>query len=1137
MAIYNNRGTVDAAPNLNLAPVGLPQQISVPENEAAAAALSIPADATGVVFQAPIDTYWSASSPASSSTPFVLPARQILSFSTLESASAFRFRSSVIGLPVQAYVQFTKAIAGSSPSAGSSGNTGDTQRPVAQVSTFSPVTSAQADYSFTIVFSDNVNIAYSTINPAKVVVSGPSFTKMATLQGTSPSANAKTVSALFSVAHSFSPSDAGNYSITVQENAVLDVSGQTNVETVVGSFQVSIASEPSIDNTRPQIQSAAIADVTEETLSHDFAFLVTDSNPLDLNSIGGGDISITGPNGFSKTASSVTATGSNGNRSATVSARVAGPFGSTEAGTYTVTVAGDAIADEVGNRNLRTVVGTFTVNVAGPTEPPVGDITVDFEAVTALPSGWSNGGGSGTVGANGLTVDNLGSPSWENAVESPAIVPSNGLILEAEFRSSYQFGAAGFISASGTWGDWSNTPAPMGFVVESANGSPPNSALHDGQNKIVENLASAAPPGYNKLRLEFGVSTVRVIFTTESSPGVFSKELYNEVQPIPEDMYAGVKFMSSAFSGDMVIRSVSSAGGKQAAPNGVIYQRSVPTSFFGYNGSALDIDDYNTLDIAAFGRVIELIGSVIIRWPGGDESNFWNQSGLYQNTEETVPLADWHFHGLALPIWLAYQTGEQTATRANLKAVYDAANARELYYVINGTTSTPPQEVAKLRDLIGLGFNLATIALGNETFFGLPYYTGDGDVNSPKYLRGHTSPTAWCRDMLDNFVSAITAEFGNTYPIYAPAIPTNFLTGSRENEWSTAILDTGLYAALKATGGGIDVHPYYNINDIGLVKSDVGNATRAGEIAKRAYRSMQGVLRSKSLAIFGDDVKIIYTEFNVLEDQTQTGSVILGQSWLHAIIQCQNISLMLRDPRAVSCLVHSMLGNAQWSGLVGEDGTNIDAAKRGIDDNPFTAGISDPLSQTLSGFLMGIYQRRVLRRGGTGQLIADEDGFMAWRITNPGQGYDAIAVMNGTNDSQTLPVPADSNWDVDTWTNNHWLTVKQVSEVPAPTATKTIGGRSLTVPPASFMVLDNDGSVPAGGTAVPDESAEAGPVATLVATRHPQANNGSAPEGGTDVPDESAKEGPVPTLVATRHPQAVDGPTATLIATRHPSEE
>jgi hypothetical protein len=382
-------------------------------------------------------------------------------------------------------------------------------------------------------------------------------------------------------------------------------------------------------------------------------------------------------------------------------------------------------------------------------------------------------------------------------------------------------------------------------------------------------------------------------------------------------MYNGVQVVVSPFSGDMVVTNVTSTqSGTVANPTStslVGLQRTIPSTFFGYNGSALDIDDYDTVNMTFFGQSIAAVGGNVIRLPGGDESNFWNQSGLFQNTETTVPLAPWHFHGLALPIWIAYQTGEQTATRANFKRMFDAAGAQSLVYVVNCTTSTPAAEVAKIQDLITRGFPLTHIELGNELFFNLPYYTGSGAPGSPKYLRGHTSANAYMIDMRDNYVPALRTAFGTTYEIGIPIIPTDSLTGSRENECSIFAKSSGLDALIDFYA----VHPYYTIDDLGVQKADVGNASRAGVIGKNAYKALLTVLRRASLAVFGETAKFLVTEFNVLEDQSQTGKVVIGQSWIHALIQCMNIAIMMRDRRIDMALVHSMLGNAQWSGQIG----------------------------------------------------------------------------------------------------------------------------------------------------------------------------------------------------------------------------
>jgi hypothetical protein len=152
-----------------------------------------------------------------------------------------------------------------------------------------------------------------------------------------------------------------------------------------------------------------------------------------------------------------------------------------------------------------------------------------------------------------------------------------------------------------------------------------------------------------------------------------------------------------------------------------------------------------------------------------------------------------------------------------------------------------------------------------------------------------------------------------------------------------------------------------------------------------------------------------------------------------------------------------MLGNAQWSGLVGQDGTNVDGTKRGVVDSPFTAGISTPLSPTLSGFAMGLMQNLALSGGGAGTLIADEEGFIGWRINGPTR--DACFVINATDETKTLAVPAGKSWAARRWQNNPWLTVTATSQVPSSVNATAAGGSNLAIPAFSLVVLTGIGGV------------------------------------------------------------------------------
>jgi hypothetical protein len=814
------------------------------------------------------------------------------------------------------------------------------------------------------------------------------------------------------------------------------------------------------DTTRPVVQNGVFSAITTSESFYDFAVTCTDNAQVSVAAIGTTGITVTGPSSFSKNPTLLNTAPSTNAASVTANYRVAGAF---TAGTYTVTAAAAAFTDASGNTSLAKTVGTFVVGAAtggnanvGGSGPAAG-VNVDFEALSAVPSDWTAPAGVATIRGDGLIATasaSTTSQGWFFNTYSPVFSVEEGRTIEIEFRDSFEFGAVGLVGVTG--GAWGTFASANALMVQTANGSPASGSLHDGQNAIQSGIAIAAPPGYSRLTVTFNITTMLVVLETETAPGVFAQR-YSQTRPIPAAFYNGIQIVLAPFSGEMVLRKVTSTS-VNTNPVGVVSQRTVPSTFFGYNGSSLDIDNWDTVNMASVGQSLIEIGSNVIRFPGGDESNFWDQSGLYQDTESTVPLAPWHFHGLALPIWIAYQTSEQTATRANYKRMFDAANAGSLVYVVNCTTSTPAQEVTKIQDLISRGFPLEALELGNELYFGVPYYTGDGNPASAKYLRGHTSALAYCNDMKNNYVPALRAAFGNTYKIGVPAFGSNFTSGSRENEWNSVILSSGLGALVDL----YIVHPYYNITDIGLQKSDVGNTARAGEIGKAAYTAMQNVLRFQSLAILGDNAKFFVTEFNVLEDQSQTAFVALGQSWLHGLIQCQNMAMMLRDKRIDQALVHSMLGNSQWSGLVGEDGTNVDPAKRGIQDNPFTTGYSPPLTPTLSGIMMGLFQRRVLSGGGQGNLLTDTQGYMAWRVNNVTR--DAIAIINATAETKTFTTPADKTWSASRWTAAPWISIVSSPQFPSAVVSSLGANVSTNIPAFSLVILTGSGSTPADST-------------------------------------------------------------------------
>lgn len=98
-----------------------------------------------------------------------------------------------------------------------------------------------------------------------------------------------------------------------------------------------------------------------------FAVTYSHYTNVDLASIGAGDVTVTGPNGFSAPATLVSAGGPGKSVTATYSvAAPGGTFDGSDSGSYSVVLAGQAVGDGFGNFTPSGSLGSFAVDIAGP---------------------------------------------------------------------------------------------------------------------------------------------------------------------------------------------------------------------------------------------------------------------------------------------------------------------------------------------------------------------------------------------------------------------------------------------------------------------------------------------------------------------------------------------------------------------------------------------------------------------------------------------------------------------------------------------------------------------------------------------------------------------------------------------------
>jgi CARDB len=123
-----------------------------------------------------------------------------------------------------------------------------------------------------------------------------------------------------------------------------------------------------IDKTAPEAGSLVAANVTTGGgTTHSFTIVFSDNLAIDITSLDGSDIGVSGPGGFNQLAAfiSVNPPGNGTPRTATYSITArGGSWDSADNGVYTVVLQANQVLDTAGNPVAGQVLGMFTVNVS-----------------------------------------------------------------------------------------------------------------------------------------------------------------------------------------------------------------------------------------------------------------------------------------------------------------------------------------------------------------------------------------------------------------------------------------------------------------------------------------------------------------------------------------------------------------------------------------------------------------------------------------------------------------------------------------------------------------------------------------------------------------------------------------------------
>ena len=305
------------------------------------------------------------------------------------------------------------------------------------------VTGPGTHHWFKVAYTDDTAVRYQTIGSGDVVVTGPGgYSQTGVLANLTFSAG--TWTATYRVpapGGSWDAPDNGTYTVSMRPGEVSDTAGAFVPAGPLGTFAVRRT-----DDTPPTATLGDAPPVATGGGTHYwFKVVYNDDVAVRYQTIGAGDVQVTGPNGYSQLGTLSNLSFSGGTW--TVTYRVPAPGGTFDAadnGTYVISMRGGEVSDTAGNFVPAGTLGSFAIRVGDSVAP----------VATLLPStvtrGWTHhwfrvtyadnaGVAFGTIGNGDVLVTGPGGYS------QPGVL-ANLTFANSEWTATYRVPAPG-----GTW--------------------------------------------------------------------------------------------------------------------------------------------------------------------------------------------------------------------------------------------------------------------------------------------------------------------------------------------------------------------------------------------------------------------------------------------------------------------------------------------------------------------------------------------------------------------------------------------------------------------------------------------------------------------------------------------------------------
>ena len=232
-------------------------------------------------------------------------------------------------------------------------------------------------YTFTVNYTDGAVLNLSSLGNANILVSGPNgffqdatFVSAASATVDSSGYQHTTVTYRITAPSGvWAKGQDGTYTIELLPNQITDNEGNVASDAVIGSFSVDFTLPTAVANTTNLTTASG-------TTSSSFSITYTDAAGIDTTTLGNGQVTVSGPNGYSRFASLYSQTSSNNGTTVVATYTFVPPGGTwsaSVAGTYTISMAANAVYDLAGNAVASGSLGTFAA--VGSTLTTTGSIS------------------------------------------------------------------------------------------------------------------------------------------------------------------------------------------------------------------------------------------------------------------------------------------------------------------------------------------------------------------------------------------------------------------------------------------------------------------------------------------------------------------------------------------------------------------------------------------------------------------------------------------------------------------------------------------------------------------------------------------------------------------------------------------